>query len=373
MHTRFFLLAILLFTSFSSFATDSDLKQALSELRSKYQLPGIAAAFIQDDKVKEIAVDGVRKNGNGKLMETSDKFPLGSCGKAMTATLVGMFVEEEQLDWKSTLKELLPEIQLHPDYVNVTLEMLLAHRSGIRRDTEDFEGGWLYRELEKPEIDQVAARKLVAETLLTKPSEYSVGKFSYSNVGYMILGHILESLSGKSWEELIRQKLFSPLGMNSCGFGPTSNPSDEIPDQPWGHLRAALKPIHDDNPPAFGPAGRIHCNLIDWSKFLKMHLDGFNGKDGLVTVTTFKKLHTVYPDANSDYTYGGWYRLERKWAGGTVLTHSGTNTYNFANVWIAPKKSSILLSTANVSSSQSHSATNEAITDMIKRHLKRDQ
>ena len=58
--------------------------------------------------------------------------------------------------------------------------------------------------------------------------------FSYSNAGYIIVGAILERVSGKQWETLIRDRLFTPLKMTSAGFGPPSKSNQT--DQPWGHL-----------------------------------------------------------------------------------------------------------------------------------------
>lgn len=285
----------LLFPFLITFAFASKLSEDLQNIKRKYNLPGLAAAFYQDGILKEIASVGVRKVGFSSLIQTIDKFHLGSCSKAMAATLAGIFVEKGFVNWDSKLKELLPEINLNAGYENVTFEMLFAHRSGL---TKSIGWGDLWNDLKDPNIKPEEGRELVAKTLLVKSPEVEPGsKWHYSNAGYMVAGHILEKIAGKPFEILLKERLFEPIGMTSCGFGPVSDPNSAEPEQPWGHYTkdGQTLPIHADNPPAYAPAGTVHCSLQDWSKFLQAHLDGFNGKGGIVRVETFKKLHTPYP------------------------------------------------------------------------------
>jgi CubicO group peptidase (beta-lactamase class C family) len=365
---------ILFFSIFSvgSFATSSNLKDSLEIIKKEFLLPSLSGAYLKNGEVEEIATVGVRKNGDATATTIEDKHHLGSCGKSMTATLAALLIEQGYFKWNSTLKELLPEIQINDELKNVTFELLLSHRSGLRRDTEDFENGWLYAVLESELYSPTKARQLVAEKILFLSPEFKPQKeFKYSNIGYMIAGYIMEHATSTPWEELMDRYIFKPLQMNTCGFGPSSNLSNTVPAQPWGHkvINTVVKSIHDDNPPAFGPAGTIHCSLKDWGKYLNEHIKGFNAQSNFLKSTSFKKLHSVYPAENSNYTYGGWIRLEKTWADGVVLTHTGTNTYNFANVWLAPKRNSALMSTTNIVR-DSHTSTNKVITDIINRQLK---
>lgn len=348
------------------------LRANLETIKNKFSLPSISGAFLRNGGIEEIATVGVRKAGNKTVTTSNDRHHLGSCGKSMTATLAALLIEQGYLKWNSTLEELLPETQIDNQLKDVTFELLLSHRSGLIRDTEDFENGWLYAVLESGLYSPTEARKLVAEKILSIPPKFTPRKsFEYSNIGYMVSGYIMEYITSTSWEELMRRYVFSPLKMDSCGFGPTSNPSNSSPTQPWGHkiTNGNLTAVHDDNPPAFGPAGTIHCSFGDWGKYLNEHIEGFNGKSNFLANSTFEKLHSVYPDEGSNYTYGGWLRAERSWANGTVLTHTGTNTYNFANVWLAPNINSGLMSTANTMK-DAHTATNEVIIDIIDRKLR---
>jgi D-alanyl-D-alanine carboxypeptidase len=349
--------------SFSVFAEKTPLEKQLEITRSAYLIPGLSAAIYVDGQAIEHAVSGIRKVGSPELIDRSDKFHLGSNTKAMTATLVATFVEEGRLHWTSTIEDLLPFYSLHSDFKKVTIEMLLSHHSGISRDPSDE----LHIELEK--LDAVTGRRELSQIFLSKKPEFVIGQFNYSNIGYILVGHILEVLSGKSWETLMMERLFTPLAMNSCGFGPTSI-EEESPSQPWGHVvqNYTIKAVHNDNAPFYGPSANVHCSIPDWIKFLTVHMNGFNHESNFLKQETFDQLHKLADplNKNDEYTYGGWFRLQRDWAQGDVLTHTGTNTYNFSSAWIAPKTKTILVSTANRGHYSGSWATSDALTTMIR-------
>ncbi len=355
-----------LFISVQAYATP--LEDHLTLLRETYVIPGMSAAYYKDGKLVEHAVSGIRKVGSNSLISKEDKFHLGSCSKSMTATLAATFIEEEKLNWKATLKELLPNIKVHPELQNVTYEMLLSHRSGILKDPADD----LYYELEK--LETVKGRETLAKIFLEQKPKFIVDEYSYSNIGYIIAGHILEVISGKSWETLMQERIFNPLEMKSCGFGPTSIENENDPTQPWGHVirNYALKAVHDDNAPYYGPSANVHCSISDWVKYLQVHIDGFNQEANFLKQESFNQLHKLAPISNgNEYTYGGWYRLKREWAQGEALTHSGTNTYMYASVWMAPKTKTIFIGTANRATQSASWAVSDSISEMIKIFLKK--
>jgi D-alanyl-D-alanine carboxypeptidase len=150
---------------------------------------------------------------------------------------------------------------------------------------------------------------------------------------------------GGGWEQLIQEELFTPLGMASCGFGAPG--SAGALDQPWGH--DVTTPVSPgplaDNPPSLGPAGTVHCSLVDWGKFLAVHLHGARNETvPLVSQATLTELQT--PPAGGDYACG-WGVVDRPWAGGTALTHTGSNTYWLATAWLAPAKNTTLAVVTN--------------------------
>lgn len=352
---------LLLFVT-STFTEGVDFQTSLEGIRNQFNLPAIAAMISTSNGIKSIAATGKRKLGFIEEVTIDDKFHLGSCTKAMTSTLAATFIEEKKLEWSSTLKNLFPEISIHKSLENVKFEDLLVHRAGLSANP----GPDFYNRLSSLDISE-ARRELAKSFLLIKP-EFKVGTYHYSNVGYIIAGHILERISGKSWEVLMEDRLFSPLGMN-CGFGITSSNEEKIPTQPWGHLRGnnSIVPLQGDNAPFYGPAGTVHCPMKDWNKFLSIHIDGYNGIESIIKVSSFKKLHTPYPEEGETYTYGAWRRLDRKWAKGHVFTHTGSNTLNYSNVWIAPKIKTSIIGVSNIGGDNAWKATNAAVLEALEK------
>lgn len=339
----------------------------LDAIRIKHGLPALSRALILDGSI-EIESSGFRKTGDDARVRRQDRFHLGSCTKAMTATLAAIFVEREALRWDEPLAELLPSMKLHPAFEKVTLEMLLAHRSGLAGDVPAFDGGKLWAKLWEPGLDPSEGRRLLAEKMLGAAPDSAPGsRYEYSNANYIIVGAVLERVSGLSWEAVIQKELFLPLKMR-CGFGPAADPRARVPDQPWGHVRKGevWSPVHGDNPPPVGPAGTVHCSLADWSKFARLHLDGGAGRPTvLLGPKSFAKLHAAYP--GQEYTYGGWLRLSRPWAGksGAALMHMGSNTMNTAVIWLAPERGLGVLAAANAAGEGASRAVDEGVGTLI--------
>jgi CubicO group peptidase (beta-lactamase class C family) len=326
-------------------------------------VPGTGAGLFRDERFEELAVSGARKAGVETPLARDDRFHLGSCTKAMTATLAGLLVEAGTLDWSTPLGDLLPNLAGTP-YAALRFDTLLVHRAGLPATHP------VLREL--AELAPRDGRRRISEVVLALPPATPPGEtFRYSNLSYIVAAHALETASRKPWEELVREELFEPLGMSSCGVGPTSREDERTPSGPWGHARAngTWVPRHFDNPLAMAPSSSVHCSLEDWGKFLKLHLDGFNEAPRLLTAETFRKLHQTHPAGDSSYTYGGWNLLSRRWASGPVLAHTGSNTLNYANVWIAPRRNAFVLATANAGGDAGFRATDDLLQRLIRRHL----
>src|SRR5439155_12134658 len=133
-------------------------------------------------------------------------------------------------------------------------------------------------------------RAWMAERFLSRPPKETPGaRFAYSNYNYLILGHVLEHATGRTWEELVRGEVFAPLAMTACGFGPTATTAHR--DGTWGHdvKDGAYVPTEEDNPPLIGPAGIVHCSLESWAKFAAAHAG--SGPPGWLTKASLDQLH----------------------------------------------------------------------------------
>jgi CubicO group peptidase (beta-lactamase class C family) len=333
--------------------------RSLKPIREKFHVPAMAAALVTSEGVQYVGAVGVRKRGTEVPVTLDDQWHLGSDGKAMTATLVARLVERGQLKWETTLGEVFTDFapQMNPDFKNVTLLQLLSHHAGLPANLTLLK----YLGDDAPALRLRAARAELAK----KPESAPGSTFKYSNLGYIIVAAVVEKTIGKSWENAITTEVFEPLQMKSAGFGGMGTPGKI--DQPWPHTANGKATGENgpamDNPPVMGPAGRIHCTIQDWAKFIQDQIRGELGKPALLKPETYKKLHT--PPFDGDYALG-WMCAERPWGGGKVLNHAGDNTMNFANVWVAPLKDFAILTCVNQSGA--FAATDEATGALIKLH-----
>ena len=330
-----------------------DLKEVLAPVVSSNPLPALAAIVFDDQKVIASGAIGVRKFGDPTLVTIEDSFHLGSCTKAMTATLAARIVERGDISWTTTVKEALGLQNVDSALENITLLELMSHTAGMPASLKNQPPGlWkylYYNNTWQKGAKGRADRLKVAELLFSATPAQAVGSYKYSNAGFMIAGAMLEAATDTEWEDLMRTELFKPLGMKNCGFGPAARP-DKV-DQPWPHKLGNDKPLlvtplirapeSWDNPRSLGPAGTVSCTISDWAKFGQLHLG--DGGD-YISTESMSKLHEVR-NASARSALG-WYSYRRSWAGGTALSHTGSNLFNFAIVWISPtKKKGVMVAT----------------------------
>ena len=333
-----------------------DLHDVLDKIRSDNNLPSLSAAVIDQNGIRHAAYTGVRKTGDSTQVTPQDLYHIGSCTKAMTAVLTAMYIDEGHLDWASTLIDIFPEMDtiIHESYKASTVYDLLTHTAGITPNTPEFHN---YKDLPIQE-----RRYKIINQALRDPDDHQRGDYVYSNLGYTIVGTMLERLTSQSWEELMQERIFSPLNMTTAGFGVPSS-IDQV-DQPWGHYKPLgfgdWTSIQQDNPASMGPAGTVHCTLEDWGKFISFQL--LDNDTTLLSKPQRQKLLEVHKD---DYA-PGWVVVNRSWAKGKAYTHAGSNTMNYALAWVAPNLERAYIVCTNSSSANSHQICDGVIGALIK-------
>jgi len=333
----------------------------LEGVREKHGLPGMVGAILKGSSVVSVAATGVRKVGEPGAFRATDQIHLGSCTKAITATLLGTLFEEGALSPSSTIGRVFPEYagRLHPDFRDATLSHLLTHRAGLPHDAD----WWNLPGMNPTEKRYAALVDLCSVAPKTLPGK----TYAYSNAGYTLAGLMAEQVTGASWENLVRARVFEPLYMYSAGFGPPGLDGSSRENQPYGHQLSfgKPKPIRHDNPEVMGPAGTVHCSIVDWAKFAIAHLRGERQGAKLLLPATYRDLHT--PPPRSEYA-GGWIVLNRPWAGGRALNHAGSNTMWYAVVWLAPERDFGVLVATNMGGGPTAKACDEAVGALLNRY-----
>lgn len=324
------------------------IRQALAKIVIDEKAPGMIAAIISSEGVIAIGSAGVRKVGSDVAITCNDLVHLGSCTKAMNSTMLATLVAEGKLGWEMKLIEAIPELKksIHPDYHTITLWHLLTHRAGLPANPVNWE---VYH------TKEIKERRLaiLKDNLISAPT-IKLGEFNYSNFGYMVAACMAERITRSSWESLMRQRLFEPLGMTSAGFGEPDR--DRSIDQPWGHEKFGGKwqPSTAYDAEALGPAGEIHCTIEDWAKFVSLQ---FAGKNTILDRKYLNRL--IEPEG---FYAGGWGVSERPWAKGIVFMHNGSNGIWFATVLVAPKIDRAFIVVTN---SRDFTSTSDICAEMI--------
>jgi len=341
-------------------ANDPQIERLLELVRDEHKLPGMIGGIIKGSALVAIGATGVRKLGEPDPIRVTDQIHLGSCTKAMTATLLGVLTERGLLKASSTLADVFPEYaaRMHPDFQTATLSHLLTHRAGLPPNAANW---WRLPGRTPTEKRYAALEELTASPPASKPGT----KHAYSNAGYVLAGLMAEQVTGVPWEILIRQEIFTPLNMFSAGFGPPGAGTTEGNNQPFGHhlVKGKVEPIRHDNAACMGPAGTVHCTMADWAKFAILHLRGERGGSKILRRETLRDLHE--PPRGTEYA-GGWIVVNRPWAGGRALTHSGSNTYWYVTVWLAPIRDFGILIATNQGGDAASKACDQGVGALIR-------
>ncbi|MHC4261948.1 MAG: serine hydrolase domain-containing protein [Planctomycetota bacterium] len=350
-------------------AVEAGFAVEVDALRREYGLPALAGALIdRDGRIVLSGSAGLVATGSDTLVDGGSSWHLGSCTKAMTASLAAIDVAAGRLSWNSSPAAVLrgwgpvddPLWRPDDSWGLVTLGQLLSH-TGAAPTIDDLPLAWLAQVAHEGTPSD--ARRDLVRTLLSRPADLPSGEeFRYSNLGYAIVGAMLEEVGGRPFEQRLRGELFAPLGITGGGFGPPQRDQDPI-----GHRLDGLEvdPVgrdrFADNPRSIAPAGTVHLPLADWARFVGLHLRRGSGEGDPLVAESFSELHRPRLD---NYALG-WVVLDRPWSEGKVLHHAGSNTFWYASVWAAPSEGFAMIACTNVASEGARLATDALIGRLL--------
>jgi CubicO group peptidase (beta-lactamase class C family) len=349
-------------------ASEISLDVWIDSLRRQHNIPAMGAIVFRAGTVLGRGIAGVRRSNSTEPVNERDRFQLGSNTKAITATLLGTLVEEGKLTWTTTLAEVFPELRdsMSVGFRTVTIDLLLSHHAGISAfddtDAKDFRS---IPRLSGTPLQRRAA--FTAWVLRGKPAG-PIGKGIYSNGGYAIAGAIAERVANESWESLVRERVFKPLGITGS-FAWSDSPDMS---QPWGHYEksSGTKPVDPRDPderlpPIIWPGGSVELSLDDYAHFLQLNLRGLEGRDTpVLKAATIKHLHTS-PVSPPDKYGLGWGLQD--FDGAPASVHVGSAGSFYAITIIQPTRDLGVAVFANAGGERAKAAATEAVKSLIRR------
>ena len=229
------------------------------------QTPGAAVAVVRDGKVLFARGYGVRKLGDKTPVDAHTLFQIGSNTKAFTTAALAILADAGKLSWDDPVTRLLPGFQLYDPYVTreFTIRDLVTHRSGLGLGAGDLL--WFHSNYSRAEI---AYRIRFARPVSSFRSQYA-----YDNVLYVVAGEVVAAAGGATWDEVVRQRIFAPLGMNETGTTTEYFISGANAATPHSVDGGQLQIVPVDSVENVSPAGGIASNVTDLSKWLICRLD----------------------------------------------------------------------------------------------------
>ena len=286
------------------------------------RVPGLGVMVLRGGRVARLSASGVRSAGRADPATVADPWHIGSCTKAMTATVLARLQARGLVEPGAELGEALPGVPMHPACATLPLRAVLRHEAGLRRDPHRS----VFARLRATRAPIVEQRRHIATLAL---AERPLAGSGYSNLGYIVLGAVIEAATGLSWERAVAREVFAPLGMQGAGTGAPPPPAPVGHVEHAGRWQARPPGPGADNPPLYGPAGRVHLPLADWARFAAVHLRA--GPPGYLSPALLEEMHR----AGRGGFAAGW-RVEAAAGGDTVLRHTGTNTMWFADIRLMP-------------------------------------
>lgn len=314
----------------------ADFTALADSLRKRAHIVGMSVALVKDDKVLLSKGFGERELGKGNAVDDKTLFAIGSSTKAFTAAALAALSDDGKLDWDKPVRSYLPDFKMYDDFATeeMTATDLLCHRSGLPRHDLVWYGSSASRE------------ELYHRLQYLEPSESFRSKFQYQNLMVMTAGYLAGKINGTTWEALVQERIFKPLGMTASGFRVAdmeSNPN-AAKGYTWDAEKKASVLLPYRNIDAIGPAGAINSNAQDMAAWLRLQLgEGKYNDQQVISAAQIKNMHLPHmvlgrPGKGTELgppSYGlGWITYSYK--GHRVVEHGGNIDGFSAYVFLMP-------------------------------------
>ena len=339
----FFFLFIIKFVFAQPQAVDSKtLDKYFAKAQKEWNIPGFSIGIIKDGKVVLAKGYGLLEAGKKQKTDENTLYAIASNTKAFISAAIGILVDEGQLDWDDPVKKYLPYFEMYDDYVteHTTIRDLLCHRAGLGT----FSGDVIWYKSNYNAEESIKRIKYV-------PQAYDFrAAYGYSNLMFITAGEVIKAVSGQSWNEFIKEKIFVPLDMKRTRTSVSDLKKMKNVATPHKPNETSNQPIPYVNWDNMGAAGGIISSVNDMLKWIDLQLNaGKKGEQQIFSAqvqSEFWHPHNNHKVSRSPTrllpsrhfnTYGlGWAIFD--YAGKMVMRHGGGYDGMYSGVALVPEE-----------------------------------
>ncbi len=359
-------LSWLLFSFSATAQLPDNLDEFIEKVVEDFGIAGLSVSVVKDDKVVYAKGFGVREVGKSQKVDENTLFAIGSNSKAFTSASLGMLIDDGKMFWDDKVTQHLPWFELYDPYVTreITVRDILSHRSGLGR-RGDF--NWFASDFGREEI--------VRRIRYLEPFSSFRTRMGYQNTMFLTAGLVAEAVSGMSWDDLIKTRIFTPLGMTRSNTSTLDLAGDNNVASPHEVIDGVITPVPYRNIDNVGPAGSINSSAYEMTKWMRMMLGNgeFEG-NRLVSEAVINAVQTphisIAVSAGSKklnpsthfLSYGlGWVLTDYK--GVKTATHTGGIDGMLSQITIVPEKSLGIMVLTNTTIGGTFSSITSTILD----------
>lgn len=301
------------------------LDHILTEFTQKEAIPGLAVGIVQDSRILYTKGFGVKSILSQEPVDERTLFHQASISKTLVATAIMQLVERGMIQLDCSICDYLPYFSMADDRFRfITIRQLLNHTSGMP-DEDDY--GW-----DRPEYDELALERYVRGLHQRKLSNAPGEQYEYSNIAFEILGDVIAKISGKSFEQHMKDHIFTPVQMTDSTFlkheanDRLATPHILKGNRDYGATISDVFPYHR----AHGPSSTLYANAVDMCRYAIAQLNKGVTAEGetIVQAQSFDELWKpnalTGEGAASSHVGLSWFLGQYK--GHMIVSHSGMDT-----------------------------------------------
>lgn len=299
-----------------------DFKNYVEKVMIDWKIPGLAVAVVGEDGIIFKQGFGLRNVRDNLAVTPDTLFAIGSCTKAFTAFAMGLLVEEGRLDWDAPVRKYIPEFRLKDQFATerLTAADLVSHRSGLPRHDLSW---YIFRNNSRMELVEKLAHQALSRDLRTT--------FQYNNLMYVTAGVLIERITGMTWEDFVKERILTPLGMTNTNFSVSVSQDSPDHSRPYQRIKDEIREVPFYQNDILGPCGSIDSSINDMINWLRLHISKgeFNGRR-IISESGLVQLHTpqivagtsrMFPELSHNLYGMGW--AFNTYRGVPVMEHGG--------------------------------------------------